>query len=94
MLPGQVTTPLSRLRFPAAVNTATAQASAATIHRGPLHSELRIQRYIIAHRHLHILSLHSLICGRAFSGISPLAADRWHSSTALRLLPALLGKAQ
>jgi len=56
---GPGTTLLSRVCFPAALNTTTTPASAATIHRGPPHSQLRIQQYIIAHGRPDASSLHS-----------------------------------
>jgi len=59
MLRGPGTTPLSRVRFSAALSPATAPASTASIHRGPPASQPRTQRYIIARDRPETSSLHS-----------------------------------
>ena len=66
------TTLLGRVRFPAALNTATAPTSAATIHRGPPHSRASSDTSSLA---VDQTLLHYTV-SRASSGTSSPAADQ------------------
>ena len=96
MLPcGLGTTPRSRARFTAALSPATAHASATTIHRRQPASQPRIHRYVTAHGRPQASSLHSQPCiQRYIIARGWLDASSSQRSSALRLQPVPLGKAQ